>query len=416
MTKLFLSAFLLGLYISATAQPRFVVVSDTHFGSRTGLGASMKVPHSLKYLFGMSPKPDAIFVVGDITDRGKPEQYEEAFRVFSDPANVPEGVAVYFAGGNNHDNSGGVGYANFFILRQPLNQYAEIKGYPFISISEGGRPYNHPDSSLYNRVALAFLDEKMALAAQRFPGKPIFVFMHVPPENTCYGSLRSEGWGTPYYNSVLNRYPQAIVFGGHSHYPIGDPRSIDQKIFTSINDGSFNYSEVEQGVVSVGIHPEGYENVTEGLIVNVKPDGSVEIERHDTNLGEEISPRWTVDAPHDGSRFRYINRTGLPAPQFADNARPTVETAGGDSVRVTFPQASDNDIVHHYIVEIIDNKKVIASYSQFSLMYLNSKTPATLTVGFGKLPKGRKMKARATAVDSFENRSQPIESKTFRLK
>ena len=29
-------------------------------------------------------------------------------------------------------------------------------------------------------------------------------------------------------NRVLNEYPQAIVFAGHSHYPVGDPRSIHQ--------------------------------------------------------------------------------------------------------------------------------------------------------------------------------------------
>jgi Icc-related predicted phosphoesterase len=391
--------------------PRFVVISDTHFENNEGEGAAVKVPKALKILFSKSPKPDAIFIVGDITNRGMPEQYRQLLSVFNDRANVPDGVEIFYMMGYQHDKSEKNDEKNFLdVMQKPLHQLVEIKGYPFVYISEGGRR-----ESPYNLVARRFLEENMAKAAAQYPGKPIFVFMHVPPLNTCYGSGENEGWGTDFFLPVLNKYPQAIVFGGHSHFPLGDPRSIHQGIFTSVNDGSLTYSEVEPHLLNEGIHPKNYEYVTEGIIVNVLQNGNVEMERWDTYRDEEILPRWTVEAPHDGSRFVYKDRNGLPAPVFATKAEATVSALNpaDSSCVVTFPQATDNEVVHHYLIEIMDGKTVVATNRMFSQFYLNSQTPKTLSVKISGLPPKRKLNARVTALDSYKNQSVPIKSKTF---
>jgi hypothetical protein len=245
-----------------------------------------------------------------------------------------------------------------------------------------------------------------------YPGKPIFAFSHVPPANTCYGSLDSEGWGTDLFLPVYNQYPQAIVFGGHSHFPVGDPRSIHQKIFTSINDGSMYYSEVAPGEVSEGIHPPGHSEVTEGLIVNVFPNGNVEIERWDTYRDEEILPRWTVGAPHDGSKFAYKDRDGLPAPAFEPGAALTV-TPDGNACEITLPQASDNEVVFKYCVDFLENGQAVYSYSFFSQFYHNSDMPKQLTRRLSGLPYGKTLTVRVTAVDSYGNRSEPLAGEAF---
>jgi hypothetical protein len=139
----------------------------------------------------------------------------------------------------------------------------------------------------------------------------------------------------------------------------------------------------------------------------------VEIERWDTYRDEEIRPRWLVEAPHDGSRFTYKNRNGLPAPAFTRSVRPTVKHVARDSVSVTFRQATDNEVVHHYIVEIRDDRQTIASYRVFSQYYLNSRMPKQLVAGFSGLPAGRKLTARVVAVDSYGNQSAPVVSKVF---
>ncbi|MDR3266404.1 MAG: metallophosphoesterase [Tannerella sp.] len=395
--------------------PRFVVISDTHFGSNRGDGAMSKVPKALKNLFSKEPLPDAVFVVGDLTDRGKPEEYDQLISVFSDKTNVPEGVDIYFIGGFNHDHDRSANdYSTYSAkVKQPLHQYIEIKGYPFITISEAVLKLDY--SADLNVEALRFLSEKLADAAQKYPGKPIFVFMHVPPLNTCYGSTVSDGWGTKFFLPVLNQYPQVIVFSGHSHWPIGDPRSIHQGIFTAVNDGSLTYSEIETGTVDIGDHPEAYENITEGLIVNVLSNKNIEIERWDTYRNEEIQPKWLVEAPHDGNHFTYNNRNGLPAPVFASEAKPVVTTVTSDSIVVTFPQATDNEVVHHYVVVIHDGEQVISKFGKFSQFYLNSEMPSTLSVSFSGLPSAKPLTAQVTAIDSYNNASPPIISEPFQL-
>ncbi|MDR2140141.1 MAG: metallophosphoesterase [Tannerella sp.] len=384
---------------------RFAVVSDTHFGHAT---AREKVSRSLKVLFGKQPAIDALFVVGDLTDNGKVEQYEQFVSVFSDRSLIPEGVALYFMLGNNHDRTREDG-KDFFMEKtgQPLRHSVDIKGYPFIAFSEGGGGPND-----YNREVGQWLAEAMARAAEQYPGKPVFVFSHEPPLNTCYGSSASEGWGTDLFLPVYNRYPQAVVFGGHSHFPIGDPRSIHQGIFTAVNDGSLYYSEIAPGEVDEGIHPPGHGDVLEGLIVNVMPDGRVEIERWDTFRDEEILPRWVIEAPHDGSRFTYRDRNGLPAPVFDSDAVLTGR-ADGNAYEVTFPQASDNEVVFKYYIDFLEGDRTVYSFSIFSQFYLNSDMPKQLTRRFSGLPYGKTLTVRVTAADSYDNRSVPLTGETF---
>ncbi|MDR3246425.1 MAG: metallophosphoesterase [Prevotellaceae bacterium] len=395
--------------------PRFVVISDTHFGRNTGDSPMSKVPKTLKNLLGKEPLPDAVFVVGDLTNSGKPEEYDQLISVFSDKTNVPEGVDVYFMGGFNHDKSPSKDYDIYSEkVKQPLNQYIEIKGYPFITISEAVLQLNRKAD--INVESLRFLSEKLEYATRKYPGKPVFVFMHVPPLNTCYGSTVSDGWGTDFYLPVLNKYPQVIVFSGHSHWPVGDPRSIHQGIFTAVNDGSQTYSEIENGTVNIGDHPEGYENITEGLVVNVLPNGNVEIERWDTYRNEEILPEWLVEAPHDGSNFTYNNRNGLPAPVFASEAKPVATIVTDSSIVVTFPQATDNEVVHHYVIVVSEGEQEIARFSKFSQFYLNSKMPTELSVSFSGLPSDKALTAKVVAIDSYNNASPPIISEIFQLR
>ncbi|MDR1498589.1 MAG: metallophosphoesterase [Puniceicoccales bacterium] len=394
----------------ATALPRFAVISDIHFGIfMGGLLSTIKVSHALKNIFGKG-RIDALFVVGDLTDGGKVHEYNSLLKVFSDKANVPAGVAVYFMMGNHDHYNKHVNTAKLYKekLKQPLNQYAEIKGHAFITLSPTGSGGND-----YKNDAKKFLSEKLEFAAKKFPGAPIFVFFHHPPLETCYGSEKGH-WGTAVLTPILERYPQVVTFSGHSHFPIGDPRSIHQGKFTAVNDGSTTYTEVLRGEVhEKSIHPEGFDNVTEGLIVNVLGNGNVEIERWDTFRDEEILPRWLVEAPHDGSRFTYKGERGKLAPAFAGGIKPVVSDTKEGACVVTFPQAKDNEVVHHYLIEILDGEKVIKSVRKCSQFYLNSWMPAELYVVFSKLPVGKKLTARVTAIDSYKNKSSAIRSESF---
>jgi predicted phosphodiesterase len=384
--------------------PRFVVISDMHFGREL---AKEKVSRTLQTLLSKEPRADAIFVVGDITHRGQPEQYDDLLEVFS--THVPANIPVYFLLAKKHDHDSGPNAEKIFAekIGQPLHQYIVLKDYPFITITQG------PEG--YDQTAKDFLSTHLAKAAKDFPGKPVFVFEHVGIKDTAYGTRSEDGWGGDLLTSILTAYPQVINFAGHSHYPIGDPRSIHQGQITSVNTGSLCNSEIEKGFTE-GTNPPGNEDVTEGLIVTVKANGNVELERWDTFRNEEIKPRWLVKAPHDGSAFIYKNRTGGKSPVFSKNAQPTVSEITGDSCLVSFPQAKDDEVVHHYIVEAVpsDGTEPI-SVTVFSRFYLNSDTPKILSYRLAGLRNKTEYTVKVTAVDSYNNRSEAIWSRKFKM-
>ncbi|MDR2627764.1 MAG: metallophosphoesterase, partial [Dysgonamonadaceae bacterium] len=392
--------------------PRFAVISDIHFGNGYGDGPMVKVPKALKNIVAKGGL-DAIFVVGDLTNNGTESEYDQMNSVFKNTTVVPANLPVYYLMGN-HDNFTDAQAASIYQAKtgQPLHQYVEIKGYPFITISQTGRW-----RSSYDDEAQNFLRSSLANAAAKYPGKPIFVFVHVPPENTCYGSLvgHGENWGSDIFPPILSPYPQVISFSGHSHFPLGDPRSINQKDYTAVNDGSTTYAEIENNVVDIGTRPERFENITEGVIVNVLENGNVEMERWDTYRNEEMLPRWLVEAPFDGSKFTYKNMDGLPAPVFADNIKPIVSDIDETMCTVTFSVATDNEVVHRYLIEIVDeNQDSITSKRIFSQFYLNSQAPKEFSTTFLDLPNDQSLRAQVTALDSYGNPSTPpIQSEPF---
>lgn len=391
-------------------QIRFAVISDIHFENGQG-EAKTKVTRALKNL--IAKDIDALFIAGDLTDYGQEWHYDRLLEVFNDEAVVPADFRqkIYFMMGN-HDHYGGtaedgtnLSYKHYEKLGQPLHQYVILGGYPCITISMNGA-----GSNSYNEESQNFLREHLALAAKDHPGKPIFVFSHVPCTNTVYGS---KYWGNTLLGPIMKDYPQVIYFSGHSHFPLGDPRSIHQGDFTSINDGGSTYSEIDKDEISEGFHPENYRNVTEGVIACVDKDMNVEIERWDTYRDEEILPRWEINAPHNGSNFQYKDRTGGARPAFSSTAQISVSDIKSESCTVTFPQGTDDEVVHHYLIEILQGENVVSSYTKFSQFYLNSDMPKTLSVEMKGLPSSSELKARVRAVDSYGQLSEPIVSTGF---
>ena len=436
----------------AEKYPTFAVISDVHFGNSKGEGPMVKVPRTLKQLTSKG-KLDAIIVVGDLTEGGYEDQYNQFVQVFSNKDNFinPVDTMLFMLG--NHDNYGGR-KGNYVTKLRPFNngkdypydQYTVIKGYPFITISVRGsdnnddtNPADGPES--FPQDVQNTLATWLERAANECPGKPIFVFAHVPPKYTCYSTWPGEGdgttwptWGMRTINPILNKYPQVVVFGGHSHYPLGDPRSIHQGVdpngdkqnfYTGVGTGSVTYSEIQSPAVdwSDKIHPNFYDHITEGLIVDVKPEGNVELRRYDTRLDEEIQPenRWNLEPPFDGSKFTYADvrdlrdninnkpyRTGLPAPAFAADAKMNVQLSG-TGVTVTFPQATDNDCVFRYKVTVVNDKGfAVRNQWIFSEFYKNSEMPDSFTVSYSGLEPGIEHTVVVEAYDSYDNISEAL--------
>lgn len=434
------------LTVRQEARLAFAVISDTHVGNTSGAGYKVKIPQALQHLTGHG-KLDLMAVVGDLTDNGRSGQYTEFVQFFGSDQNILNPVGKFLFMMGNHDNFDSNGQANYKSgLRKfngnksyPLHQYVLIKGYPFISISDLGSANNditNPGNATvsYPTASVRQLERYLEKATEDAPGKPIFVFTHVPPRWTCYSTwveFESEAWAMKVLNPVLNKYPQAVVFGGHSHYPLGDPRSIHQganpnssrnNFYTSINTASTTYSEINPGAVDAGIHPEGYAYVTEGMILLEQPNGDIEIRRYDTYRDVEIDPanRWVLKAPFDGSMFQYADirdaddnpagrplRTGLPAPQFRDGAKLKAKPAA-EEVKIVFPQATDDECVFRYNVRIRKGDSVVKSSFIFSQFYLNTDMPQSLSCTVSGLEPGTEYTAEVIGHDSYDNQSAPL--------
>ena len=427
----------------------FAVISDVHVGNNSGAGYKVKIPQALQHLTGHG-KLDAMAVVGDLTDNGRTGQYQEFVQYFGSEQNILNPIDNFLFMMGNHDNYDSNGQSNYKSglksfngnRSYPLDQYVLIKGYPFITISQRGSANNDDNVSngttSYPSTVVNTLKRYLKQAVADAPGKPIFVFTHVAPRWTCYsswGDLEGAAWAMKVLNPVLNDYPQAVVFCGHSHYPLGDPRSIHQganpnstrnNYYTVINTASTTYSEINPGAVNAGIHPEGYAYVTEGMILVEQPNGDIEIRRYDTYRNVEIDPehRWVLKAPFDGSQFQYADirdkddnpnnvplRDGLPAPAFYKSAELTLDVYPED-VKITFPQATDNECVFRYKVRILNGETEVQSAFVFSQFYLTTDMPQTLSYTVEGLAGGTKYTAEVTAYDSWDNQSVPL-SATF---
>lgn len=429
----------------------FAVISDTHVGNNSGAGYEVKVPQALRHLTGHG-KLDALAVVGDLTETGSIDQYKEFVQFFGSEQNILNPVDNFLFMMGNHDNYDTNGKANFMNgLRTfngnksyPLHQYILIKGYPFITISDLGPANNDNNISdgtnSYPTKSVNTLKRYLEQAAKDAPGKPVFVFTHVPPRWTCFSTwaeFENEAWAMNVLNPVLNQYPQAVVFCGHSHYPLGDPRSIHQgtnphsernNYYTVINTASTTYSEIYPDAIDAGIHPEKYAYVTEGMILQELPNGDIEIRRYDTYRDVEIDPehRWVLKAPFDGSQFQYADvrdaddnpnnvalRDGLPAPTFEDGAQLKV-SHNGNNVLVTFPQATDNECVFRYNIRVLKEYKIVKNAFVFSQFYLGIDMPKHLTYTINGLTPSEEYKIEVIAYDSYDNKSSALTT-TFKL-
>ncbi|MDR3232557.1 MAG: metallophosphoesterase [Planctomycetaceae bacterium] len=378
--------------------PRFAVISDTHFGGGAGGG----IPRNIRVVQNLlrQGKLDAIIIIGDLTNNGQAAQYDQLLKVYKDDKIVPASQRVVFLMGNHEFyNKEGAEKNYAEKIGQPKHQYIDIKGYPFITVSMSGGSVND-----YNAEGQQFLKESLADADKKYPDKPIFVFFHIPPAKTSYGS---HSWGNTVLPPYLEKYPQVVVFNGHTHTPVGDQRMIFQDKYTAINDGSCFYACIEEKEVSNGISPEGSGDVQDGLIVNVHAGSKLHIERWDLRRNVVYTP-WDVD----WKKKNYREVSDKESPKFADSAKPKVSVSGSGAL-VTYPQATDSDIVFRYIIDIKAGDETVASYKQFSQFYLTIQQPEKLTVEFNDLPKGKQLVASVKALDSFGNVSAAVVSEPF---
>ena len=173
------------------------------------------------------------------------------------------------------------------------------------------------------------------------PSRPFFYFQHPHPKNTCYGSWASATDGG-ITTEVLSKFPNAIAFSGHSHYPLLDERGIWQGAFTSIGAGSLRYvgcphaefaeeggfensagdEKKRKGTTGKTMWKVGAHDERSGMLLSVYDD-HITINRRDFVNDCELGPDWVMPLPAAESKpFAFTEHAKrFTAPEFAPKAK-----------------------------------------------------------------------------------------------
>ena len=349
---------------------RFAVMSDCHYDEANPEYRS-RVRETIKYLYEYSKSQeygflDALYVVGDFTNRGKLCQMQWfAEDVFG---GVKEGTKLVVTVANHeqhyvpdHNES----LKNFKeIFKMDFDRHEVINGYHFISVSGTQDKGIWHDS--FTDEKKAFLRNELEKARKDTKNKPIFVFQHIGIPGTIEG-----GWGghDEIYH-ILSDYPQIIDFSGHSHNAVNDPREINQKNFTCVGTGSMAYLSTRakrydhhiSGDASLGV---GHANM---IVVEADVKGCVRILGLDVIEKKFIADNYITDC-HDKSKYQYTLKRAInaPIPYFEEGAKVMVKVDGGKAI-VTFPAAKcDKERVKEYSIRFFDlNGTVIGQKNVYS--------------------------------------------------
>ena len=349
---------------------------------------------------GKSGVLDGVLVVGDLVDSPawNRKKYTEVNdwktlyeRVF-DPTEVP---MVYTVG--NHDvwrewtdstyveakNISGRLGGDYFLtdvgdpqMREKYEcRHCVIGGYHILCLTP-----NHRGPVDYPKESIEWLDAQLSEITAAEPGKYVIVLTHAMIYNTIYGSLLDDTddkhpdyWSTKVLTDVLRKYPQAMVFGGHLHFPLNDPRSIWQGDFTVMGTASTRYMAIDNG---------NYENMagrtvmkdkdefSQGLLLQFDDKGNMRAVRMDFYNQTTIGEPWTAKHPcKDGSHLRKYNHGRLRSLNKAPVLDRMDVTAGQGRITVSFAAGRDDEFAHTYFITVKKDGEVVAAKKILSDFY-----------------------------------------------
>lgn len=407
--------------------PVFAVISDIHVGDDKNQGWQKRLPRLLKSLSSY-PELKTIFVVGDIANNTAScyadnkahteEEYKNVKKYFHDASLLRQDIQVVFMRGNHDLLYSSTSKPMFDKYIDPTdNHYLIIDGYPFITSGVDNSSF-HGEGT--DPETLEWVKQRIIDACHDYPGKPIFVFQHVEPQNTLPHTHENDG--NSYIaglDEMLSEFPQVIDFCGHSHYCVLDPRLIYQKYYTVINDGSGkNDSHPTQSPTNKQLNAKSepdYDGLTEALIVHFNEAGEVVIERWNTTRNLQYSDNWVISPPFESTaKYRYTEeRTGGKNPWWPEGASIKFSNLTSTSCNITFPHAIDDaEGINRYIIKVYCNGTKVQTINQTSLLYMGNECPKVMTIPLTGLAQGSNVQVKVYARDYYELESPELIANT----
>ena len=268
----------------------FQVNSDIHItaaGIPSGGETRLSNTHFTQMLEDTNKEtPDSlgIFIVGDIANNGRNEEFQETQNLYN--AAVEAGNTnlplLHLAMGNHdwYNNNPSKQFQKWVNKMNPtLEEQLEttyydevIGGYHFIFL--GGEERYDSLRAYLSETQLNWFDDLMAKCTEEDPDKPVFVFLHQSFYNTCAGSLPGQGWdgiaNEEELKSIMEKYGQIIFMNGHSHWDLNSIRWAyggDEQAPVALNTASVSYLWSSYNITS----GEAWDG-SQGYIVKVYKD------------------------------------------------------------------------------------------------------------------------------------------------
>lgn len=388
---------------------RFVVYTDTHNANdrvADALETSYKLFENDKVYKGV----DAIIGLGDFTSVGG----EEDFKNYVDTVKQYEKDGtklINILGNHEMKNKNAVELFKKYFGYEP-NTVTEINGFSFIALS-GSR---HITEWTLPVKDLKWAASELEKAEEKANGKPIFAFQHPHNFGTVYGSTI---WCTPQTNPIWAGHSNVVNFSGHSHFPMNDPRSINQSTYTSVGVGGMARFELDKNYIP-GQHPDGYDTAAQICICEADSNGRVRIREYDLNSDTFFNDYFieNVNAP-DTFAYTYKNLKAHDSkPVFVPGTKATAEKNENGEWVLSFNEAHSNPsgtepenyIVHHYNITITDEngKKILKNTFIDDYFVIDDDDTADFRIGSDTLVKGKKYTASITAVSAYHLKSDEI--------
>lgn len=383
---------------------RIIAFTDTH-NENENVAAAIQRAYSLFDNDATYAGVDAFFGLGDFSSIGTEPDYDAYAKTLKE--NVREETVCINVLGNHEMKTMEYGQLFTKYFGHDINTVTEINGFTCIAFS-GERWMTEwtvtPES-------IHWLDEEIEKANEKADGKPVFVFQHPHPFGTVYGSTI---WCNPQLNPVFAGNTNLINFSGHSHFPMNDPRSINQTTYTSVGIGAMARFELDNNYI-IGQHPAGYEDAAQFCVIEADTDGSVRIRGFDV-LSDTFFCDYYIENINDRSTFAYTYKNMKAhdgAPVFsADSTAAAEKNENGDyTVSFTQAQPADGFIVHEYKVclrdadgETLYEENIIADY-----YIIDDDDTFRFTVANGLLQENSTYTLTVTAESAYHKYSQPVE-------
>lgn len=386
---------------------RFAVCSDSHIEGIDSAGYKrLKKAVDTGFSFAENDmhyrKLDAFFVAGDITDKGRAEEFD-AFKHIYDYV-TGKGTQMLCVVAKGHDSiSMGKKSLEYYetLTNQPSDFHKVIGGYHFIGLSTCRFPEIY-----YTPLQRKWLINELDKAVRDTPHKPVFLMHHEHVKYTVFGSNEIDGWGHDFFTPILKKYPNTVDFSGHSHYPLNDPRSLWQNEYTAIGTGALKYTELTVDGERK-FHPENRSECGNFWIVEIDGQNNVHLLGMDCEA-EKVLCEYYLGNPADISNREYTEekqRLRSKPPVFPDEAEIIIKNGC-----IEYPKALSRDgmPVFIYRVYVYDkNGKEAVSAKTVPSYYLYN-TEDRLRTDIGHPPAGV-YTVRITAENAYGLQSEYIE-------